>query len=95
MFRRIRKGGRVAGPLAPGAVRDIVQQRCAAAGVQGNFSAHSLRSGFVTEAGRQNIPLPDTMALTGHRSVHTVLGYFRADTALANRAARLLDDAPQ
>jgi len=92
IFRRIRKGGHVAEPLTPAAVRNIVQQRCALAGVDGDFSAHSLRSGFVTEAGRQNVPLPDTMALTGHHSVNTVMGYYRADTALQNRAARLLDE---
>ncbi len=91
IFRRIRKGGHVGEPLSPAAVRDIVKQRCALAGVEGDFSAHSLRSGFVTEPGRQNVPLPDTMALTGHSSVNTVLGYFRADSALSNRAARLLD----
>nr|WP_180319550.1 tyrosine-type recombinase/integrase [Delftia acidovorans] len=91
IFRRIRKGGHVGESLSPAAVRDIVKQRCALAGVEGDFSAHSLRSGFVTEAGRQNVPLPDTMALTGHSSVNTVLGYFRADSALSNRAARLLD----
>ena len=91
IFRRIRKGGHVAEPLTPAAVRNIVKQRCALAGVEGDFSAHSLRSGFVTEAGRQNVPLPDTMALTGHHSVNTVLGYYRADTALQNRAARLMD----
>lgn len=91
IFRRIRKGGHVGEPLSPAAVRDIVKQRCTLAGVEGDFSAHSLRSGFVTEAGRQNVPLPDTMALTGHSSVNTVLGYFRADSALSNRAARLLD----
>ena len=91
IFRRIRKGGHVAEPLSPAAVRNIVKERCALAGVEGDFSAHSLRSGFVTEAGRQNVPLPDTMALTGHHSVNTVLGYYRADTALQNRAANLLD----
>ena len=91
IFRRIRKGGHVAEPLTPAAVRNIVKQRCDLAGVEGDFSAHSLRSGFVTEAGRQNVPLPDTMALTGHHSVNTVLGYYRADTALQNRAARLMD----
>ncbi|CAM4261249.1 site-specific integrase [Comamonas aquatilis] len=92
IFRRIRKGGHVAEPLTPAAVRNIVKERCALAGVEGDFSAHSLRSGFVTEAGRQNVPLPDTMALTGHHSVNTVMGYYRADTALQNRAARLLDE---
>lgn len=92
IFRRIRKGGHVAEPLTPAAVRNIVKERCALAGVEGDFSAHSLRSGFVTEAGRRNLPLADTMALTGHHSVNTVLGYFRSDSALNNQAGRMLDE---
>jgi integrase len=91
IFRAIRKGGHLGPPLSPAAVRTIVKERCALAGVEGDFSAHSLRSGFVTEAGRQNVSLSDTMALTGHSNVNTVMGYFRADTVLQNRAARLLD----
>ena len=35
-----------------------------------------------------------TMAMTGHQSVATVLGYFRAESAVSNQAARLMDDAP-
>jgi hypothetical protein len=34
-------------------VRAIVKRRAALAGLDGDFSAHSLRSGFMTEAGRQ------------------------------------------
>jgi integrase len=91
IFRRIRKGGHVGEPLSAAAVRDIVQKRCALAGVQGDFSAHSLRSGFVTEAARQQVPLADTMAMTGHRSVQTVLGYTRQSAVAKSGAARLLD----
>ncbi|MDD2846704.1 MAG: tyrosine-type recombinase/integrase [Rhodoferax sp.] len=91
IFRRILKGGHVGGPMSPAAVRNIVQARCALAGVEGDFSAHSLRSGFVTEAGRQNVSLADTMALTGHHSIPTVMGYFRAEAAILNKGARLLD----
>jgi hypothetical protein len=40
-------------------VRDIVKKRCALAGLEGDFSAHSLLSGFVTDAGRQRLPLGD------------------------------------
>ena len=94
MFRRIFKGGRLGdSALTALSVNNIVKERCALAGVEGDFSAHSLRSGFVTEAGRQNMALADTMAMTGHQSAATVLGYFRAETPLANKAARLLDDA--
>ena len=91
IFRRIRKGGHLGEALSPAAVRSIVKERCALAGIEGDFSAHSLRSGFVTEAGRQNVPLADTMGLTGHHSVATVLGYFRSESALVSRAARLLE----
>lgn len=91
IFRRLRKGTTVGEPLTPSAVRKIVLARCRAAGLEGNFSAHSLRSGFVTEAGRQNVPLGDTMAMTGHSSVSTVMRYFRAGSTSTSRAARLLE----
>lgn len=91
LFRRVRKGGHVGEALSAAAVRDIVQARCALAGVEGEFSAHSLRSGFVTEAGRQNMPLAETMAMTGHQSVASVVGYFRSEASLASDIARLFD----
>ena len=91
VFRQVRKGGHLGPALSPAAVRDIVKQRCALAGIEGNFSAHSLRSGFVTEAGRQNVSLAETMAMTGHRSVATVLGYSRAGASLSSEAAQLLE----
>ena len=92
IFRRILKGGHLGGPISPAAVRGVVQQRCALAGIEGDFSAHSLRSGFVTEAGRQDVSLADTMALTGHLSIPAVMGYYRAESMVLNRGARLLED---
>ncbi len=92
IFRRIR-GSIVAEPLQPQAVRAIVKRRAALAGLKGDFSAHSLRSGFMTEAGRQNISLADAMALTGHRSVQTALHYFQTGAVQHMRAANLLDES--
>ncbi|PZQ76756.1 MAG: hypothetical protein DI563_06220 [Variovorax paradoxus] len=70
IFRRIRRGGHLGEPLAPAAVRDVVKERCAAAGIEAEgFSAHSIRSGFVTEAGQQAMPLAATMALSGVRLI--------------------------
>jgi len=89
VFRRIRKGGQIGARLSPASVGEIVQARCALAGIQGDFSAHSLRSGFVTEAARQEIPLADTMAMTGHRTAQTILGYTRQESLASSRAARL------
>lgn len=90
IFRSVRKGGHLGEALTPAAVRTIVKERCTLAGIQGAFSAHSLRSGFVTEAGRQKVSLGDTMAMTGHRSAATVMRYLRADDSVCNPAANLL-----
>ena len=91
VFRGIGKGGDLRGPLSGAAVRSIVKERSLLAGLGGDFSAHSLRSGFVTEAARQQIPLGETMAMTGHRSVPTVMRYFRAGSVAQSRAAKLFD----
>ena len=83
IFRRIRRGNKLGEALAPAAVRDIVKQRAVLAGLPDGFSAHSLRSGFITEAAQQGVSIGETMAMTGHASVPTVIGYFRkSDAAL-------------
>ena len=89
IFRRIWKG-RIGPPLLPGSVAAIVKRRARLAGLEGDYGAHSLRSGFVTEAGRQGVPLPAVMAMTEHRSVASVIGYFQAGAVEDNPAARLL-----
>ena len=65
-------------------VRDTMQY--------GLIPSRLARSGFVTEAAAQNIPMPETMALTGHRSPASVIGYFRQGEVLGLRAARLMED---
>ncbi len=66
IFRRIQRGGRVGEALNPSAVRRIVIERAKLAGLDQGYSAHSLRSGFLTEAGLKNVPLGEAMALSGH-----------------------------
>lgn len=80
--------------LSAAAVRDIVRQRCNRAGLEGEFSVHSLRSGFVTEAGRQAIPIADTMAMTVHRSIQSVIGYTRLQST-SSAATKLLESGRQ
>ncbi|EPX9618193.1 site-specific integrase [Pseudomonas aeruginosa] len=91
LFRRVYKGGRVSSEgLSGDQVARIVKRRAALAGLPGDWAAHSLRSGFVSEAGRQGVPLGEVMAMTEHRSVPTVMGYFQAGTLLSSRATHLL-----
>jgi integrase len=91
IFRRI-LNDRVVEPIKDGAVREIVRRRARmATRPLGNLSAHSLRSGFVTEAARQGVSLGETMAMTGHRSLQTVMGYYQTGELSTSRAARLLE----
>lgn len=90
LFRRLWKR-RIGPALSPAAVGEIVQRRARLAGLAGDFGGHSLRSGFVTEAGKQGIPLAAVMAMTEHRAVSSVVGYFQSGSLEKNPAARLLD----
>lgn len=90
LFRRLYKGNTVGSTgLSADQVARIVQRRAKLAGLEGDWAAHSLRSGFVTEAGRQGVPLGEVMAMTEHRSVTTVMGYFQAGALLRSRATAL------
>jgi integrase len=94
IFRRIRKT-HPAEPLSGQAVWLIVKRRAALAQLEGHFGAHSLRSGFVTEAGRQGVPLKEAMALTGHRSLATFLRYYQSGAVQSSAAADLLNTVPE
>jgi integrase len=95
LFRRMYKGGKVGiDGLSSDQVARIVQRRALLAGLEGDWAAHSLRSGFITEAGRQGVPLGEVMAMTEHRSVTTVMGYFQAGSLLNSRATQLLNAPP-
>ena len=76
IFRRIRKTKAVE-PLSAQAIWHIVRRRAKLAGLDGSFGAHSVRSGYVTKAGRQNVPIREGMGLTGHRSMVTFMRYFQ------------------
>jgi hypothetical protein len=91
IFRRLWKD-RIGDALSPAAMADIAKRRAARVGVTGNFGGHSLRSGLITEGARQGVALPALMAMTEHRAVSSVMGYFQAGSVAQNPAARLLDD---
>jgi integrase len=91
LFRRLHRGGVVGTTALTGDhVARLVQRRATLAGLVGDWGANSLRSGFVTEAGRQGVPLGEVMAMTEHRGVGTVMGYFQAGSLLTSRASTLL-----
>ncbi|MGE6563279.1 site-specific integrase [Pseudomonas hunanensis] len=92
LFRRLYRGGAVStDALSSEQVASIVKHRAALAGLEGDWAAHSLRSGFVMEAGRQGVPLDEVMAMTEYRCVMSVMGYLRAGSLLNSRAANLME----
>ena len=93
IFRSIKKGGIVQDKcLSDIDVNRVVKKRAKMAGYdESQFGAHSLRSGFVTESGRQNKNLGDTMALSGHKSVPIAMRYYQAGNVINNSAANLAD----
>jgi hypothetical protein len=92
VFRKVDRWGNVSKrALEPSAVNHIVKQRAAMAGLEpGEFSAHGLRSGYLTEAANRGVPLPEAMEQSRHRSVQQASSYYNSATRRSGRAARLL-----
>lgn len=92
VFRAIDRWGHVSRrALDPKAINDIVKRRVAMAGLEvGEFSAHGLRSGYLTEAANRRIPLPEAMEQSRHRSVQQAASYFNDGRRRLGEAARLL-----
>lgn len=89
VFRRVDRWGNVSKrTLDPKSVNDIVKQRAMLAGLEpGEFSAHGLRSGYLTEAANRGIPLPEAMEQSRHRSVQQASSYYNNATRRNGRAA--------
>ena len=92
VFRGIGRWGTVSRrAIDPQSVNAIIKQRVAMAGLDpGEFSAHGLRSGYLTEAANRGIPLPEAMDQSRHRSVQQASTYYNNATRRSGRAARLL-----
>lgn len=71
IFRAIDRWGHLERKaLTPQAVNLILKRRVAQAGLDpALFSAHGLRSGYLTETGRRGISLPEAMQQSQHKSV--------------------------
>jgi integrase len=93
LFRAIDRWGNLSRrPLDPKAISDIVKHRAELAGLNPrDYSAHGLRSGYLTEAANRGIPLPEAMEQSRHRSVQQASEYYNHAQRRSGRASRLLD----
>jgi integrase len=91
IFRSIGKGGDIRGGLSGNDIRRIVKKRAKLAGYDDNqFSAHSLRRGFITEGAKQGKPIGDIMKMTSHKSVSTAMKYYEAGNIINNSCSELV-----
>lgn len=92
VFRGIGRWGTVSRrALDPQSVNAILKQRAEMAGLDsGEFSAHGLRSGYLTEAANRGIPLPEAMEQSRHRSVQQASSYYNSAARRTGKAARML-----
>lgn len=91
LFRGITHDGRLTDGLSGRTINRIVKGYISRLGLDpGEYGAHSLRAGFITEAGRRGAFLGDAMALSGHRSMAIAQAYYREGELLDNPTAHLL-----
>lgn len=91
-FRAVSPAGVIEGRLSARGINHVVKKLAASAGLDpASFGAHSLRSGFVTEAGRRGVSRNEAMAMTGHKSGAAFDAYFQEGQIVRSNDARLTD----
>jgi integrase len=92
IFRRIDQWGNIdRRALTPQSVNLILKARCSQAGLDPEmFSAHGLRSGYLTEAANRGVPLQEAMQQSLHKSVTQAASYYNNAERKNGRAARLV-----
>lgn len=96
VFVKLDRGRRSLGDgvrLHPGAVNLVVKAAAERLGIStGDVSAHSLRSGFVSECDRRRIPTAAVRAVTGHTSEAMLSSYARPGALFDSSAGAFFND---
>lgn len=92
VFRRIDQWGNVdRRALTPQSINLILKNRCGRAGLDPEkYSAHGLRSGYLTEAANRGVPLPEAMQQSQHKSLTQAASYYNNPERRRGKAARLI-----
>ncbi|MGY3581486.1 integrase [Bradyrhizobium sp. USDA 4341] len=94
LFRAVWDSGKVMeDAISVDTVARIIKRRAELAGLDPEmFGGHSLRAGFMTEAGYRRISMIEAMNLSGHKDVNTAAIYYRAGEVLRVEAGRMMDE---
>lgn len=92
VFRAIDQWGNISRrAIDAQSINAIVKQRAESAGLEpSDYSAHGLRSGFLTEAALRNVSLLEAMDQSRHRSMQQAGSYYNDGRRKTGLAARLL-----
>ncbi len=78
--------------ISPAGVNHMIKRRLDIAGYDENeYSAHGLRAGYLTQAAKDGVPLPEAMQQSQHKSVQQASNYYNDAEAELSRAARLME----
>lgn len=92
LFRGIHRSGTLRKGISGDTINRIVKRRAKFAGYdEKHFSAHCLRSGFVTQAARDGVHIKDVMTLSLHKDLVVAQGYFKEVDVLSNPAAMIFE----
>ena len=92
IFRKIDQWGNIdRRGITPQTVNLVVKARARQAGLDpAAYSAHGLRSGYLTEAANRGILLPEAMQQSLHKSIAQAASYYNESERKMGRAARLV-----
>lgn len=92
VFRAIDQWGNVGRrALTPQSINLVLKSRCQKAGLDpARYSAHGLRSGYLTEAANRGVPLQEAMQQSQHKSMNQAAAYYNEQERKRGRAARLM-----
>ena len=86
-FRSVTKGGAVGKAISGAAIAQLIKRLTKQAGLEGNYSGHSLRVGFVTSAAAADKSTAKIMEQTGHKTPAMISLYTRSNDAWEDNAA--------
>ena len=90
LFRRSNRWGQAGERLAAESVADILKAKAEGMGLDpAQVSGHSLRRGFVTEAYASGAETPEIQAVSGHKSIQVLAGYYQEANVFKNASARI------
>jgi integrase len=91
VFRAIDKWGNLGRRgLTPQSINLVLKSRCEKAGLDpAKYSAHGLRSGFLTEAANRGVPLQEAMQQSQHKSMAQAAAYYNEQDRRRGKAARV------